>query len=80
MAFSYVVSIAAVPTTRNLKLNNDKPSVKDLLAQDAMDLKDSEELFDVGDGFIEGRMDFETLDYKPIISNPGHDPKTPGKP
>ncbi len=45
-----------------------------------MDLKDSEELFDVGDGFIERRMDFETLDYKPIISNPGHDPKSPGKP
>ena len=45
-----------------------------------MDLKDSEELFDVGDGFIEGRMDFQTLDYKPISSNPGHDPKSPGKP
>ncbi|GMY20087.1 Cyclin/Brf1 TBP-binding protein [Fagus crenata] len=80
LAFSYVLSISAVPTTRSLMSNKEDPSVKDLLAQGAMDLKDGEELLDVGEGFIEGRMDFETTDYKGIGANPEHEPKTPGKP
>ncbi|GMY20088.1 Cyclin/Brf1 TBP-binding protein [Fagus crenata] len=79
LAFSYVVSIAAVPTTRSLNTNKEDPSVQDQLAQDAMDLKDGEELFDVGEGFKEGRMDFETFDYKGAGPNHDHDPKPPGK-
>ncbi|KAK9986885.1 hypothetical protein SO802_031836 [Lithocarpus litseifolius] len=39
------------------------------------DLRDGEELF------VEGRiLEFETADYKGPGANPGHDPKTPGKP
>jgi hypothetical protein len=44
-----------------------------------MDLKDGEELFDVGEGFKEGRMDFEIFDYKGAGPNHDHDPKPPGK-
>lgn len=47
--------------------------------QEAMDLRDGEEVFDVGERFIEGRMDFETSDYKGSGANQDHDPKPPGK-
>lgn len=47
--------------------------------QEAKDLRDGEEVFDVGERFIEGRTDFETSDYGHTGANPGHDPKTPGK-
>ncbi|KAK9986884.1 hypothetical protein SO802_031835 [Lithocarpus litseifolius] len=78
LSFSYVLSISAVPT-RSLKSKKDDPSVQHLLAQEAMDLRDGVEVFDVGERFIEGRMDFETSDYKGTGANQGHDPKTPGK-
>ncbi|KAK4581359.1 hypothetical protein RGQ29_024853 [Quercus rubra] len=79
LSFSYVLSISAVPTTRSLKTKKEDPSVQHLLAQEAKDLRDGEEVFDVGERFIEGRTDFETSDYGHTGANPGHDPKTPGK-
>ncbi|PKA58525.1 hypothetical protein AXF42_Ash008812 [Apostasia shenzhenica] len=33
-----------------------------------------------GEGFVEGRMDFETLDYTGSGANNRHDPRSPGKP
>jgi len=45
--------------------------------QDAIDLMDGEDLLDVGEGSIEGRMDWETVDYKEPRSNPIHSP--PGR-
>ncbi|XP_075637706.1 uncharacterized protein LOC142609868 [Castanea sativa] len=72
-------SISAVPTTRSLESKKEDPSVQHLLAQEAMDLRYGEEVFDVGERFIEGRMDFETSDYRPSGPNPEHDPKPPGK-
>uniref|UniRef100_A0A7N2R7M6 Uncharacterized protein n=1 Tax=Quercus lobata TaxID=97700 RepID=A0A7N2R7M6_QUELO len=79
LSFSYVLSISADPTTRSLKSKKEDQSVQHLLAQEAMDLRDGDEVFDVGERFIEGRMDFETSDYKGTGANPGHDPKPPGK-
>ncbi|KAK4581357.1 hypothetical protein RGQ29_024851 [Quercus rubra] len=71
LCFSFVVSTVS----GSIKTNKEDPSVavQDLQAQD---LSDGEELFDV-----EGRiLEFETADYKGTGANPGHDPKTPGKP
>ncbi|GLT70443.1 hypothetical protein SLA2020_425240 [Shorea laevis] len=79
LAFFYVLSTAAVPTTRSLKANKEEEAVHDLLAQDAMDLMDGEDLLGVGQGSVEGRMDFETADYKGAGANTGHEPKTPGR-
>ncbi|KAL4607173.1 hypothetical protein ACB092_09G155000 [Castanea dentata] len=79
LAFSSVLSISAVTTTRSLESKKEDPSVQHLLAQEAMDLRYGEEVFDVGERFIEGRMDFETSDYPGSRPNPDHDPKPPGK-
>ncbi|KAK7842995.1 hypothetical protein CFP56_013179 [Quercus suber] len=71
LCFSFVVSTVS----GSIKTNKEDQSVavQDLQAQD---LRDGEELFDV-----EGRiLEFETADYKGTGANPGHDPKTPGKP
>ncbi|KAK9986886.1 hypothetical protein SO802_031837 [Lithocarpus litseifolius] len=72
LCFTFVVSTVA----GSLKKNEEDPSaiaVQDLQAQD---LRDGDELFDVEGGILE----FETADYKGPGANPGHDPKTPGKP
>lgn len=44
-----------------------------------MDLMDGEDLLGVGQGSVEGRMDFETADYKDAGHNTDHEPKTPGR-
>ncbi|KAE8099771.1 hypothetical protein FH972_017725 [Carpinus fangiana] len=79
MAFSYVLSCAAVPSTRSLKSNEEGLTVQDLQAQDAMGLRDGGDLMDVGEGFVEGRMDLEIQDYKGAGANTDHEPKTPGR-
>jgi hypothetical protein len=47
--------------------------------QDAMGLRDGGDLMDVGEGFVEGRMDLEIQDYKGAGANTDHEPKTPGR-
>ncbi|XP_030925403.1 uncharacterized protein LOC115952382 [Quercus lobata] len=72
LAFTFVVSTVA----RSIKTNKEDPSAHAVQDLQAQDLRDGEELFDV-----EGRiLEFETADYKGPGANPGHDPKTPGKP
>ncbi|KAJ6757608.1 PROTEIN putative-RELATED [Salix koriyanagi] len=80
LALSSVLSSVAVPATRSLKSNEEIPSeVQELLPQDAVILTNGEMLIDVGKGYIEGRMDFESTDYPGTGANNHHDPKTPGK-
>ncbi|KAJ4721341.1 Transmembrane protein [Melia azedarach] len=79
LVFSYVLSSTA---TRVLRSENESPSqaqVQDLLAQEALELSDSEELLGVEQAYIEGRMDMETIDYVRTGPNKDHDPKTPGR-
>jgi hypothetical protein len=47
--------------------------------QDALGLRDGGDLMDVGEGFVEGRMDLEIQDYKGAGANKDHEPKTPGR-
>ncbi|CAK7341587.1 unnamed protein product [Dovyalis caffra] len=80
LAFSFVLSSVAVPATRSLKSNDEiPPAVQEILAQDAVDLTDGEMLLDVGEGYIEGRMDLGSTDYPGTGANNHHDPKTPGR-
>ncbi|KAJ4721347.1 putative Transmembrane protein [Melia azedarach] len=67
-----------------LKSENENPSqvqvqVQDLLAQEATEISDSEELLGVDQAYIEGRMDMESTDYPGTGANNHHDPKTPGR-
>uniref|UniRef100_A0A2P2KYM5 Uncharacterized protein n=1 Tax=Rhizophora mucronata TaxID=61149 RepID=A0A2P2KYM5_RHIMU len=76
---SHVLSSVTVLATRSLLSNEENPSsVQDFLPQDAADLSDGDELSDVGEGFIEGRMDMESTDYPGTGANNHHDPRTPG--
>ncbi|KAM0977676.1 hypothetical protein ACFX14_013725 [Malus domestica] len=71
LCFTYVLSsIAAAPTTRSRKI-----SKGDLPSQNLLD----EGVLDLGEGFVEGRMDLETNDYSGVGANPVHDPKPPGR-
>ncbi|KAL4607174.1 hypothetical protein ACB092_09G155100 [Castanea dentata] len=72
LGFTFVVSTVA----RSLKANKEDPAALGVQDLQAQDLRDGEELFDV-----KGRiLEFETADYRDPKPNPGHDPKTPGKP
>ncbi|KAJ4721346.1 Calcium-transporting ATPase 9, plasma membrane-type-like protein [Melia azedarach] len=80
LGFSYVLS----STATILKSENENPSqvqvqVQDLLAQEATEISDSEELLGVDQAYIEGRMDMESTDYPGTGANNHHDPKTPGR-
>uniref|UniRef100_A0A6N2KUS7 Uncharacterized protein n=1 Tax=Salix viminalis TaxID=40686 RepID=A0A6N2KUS7_SALVM len=78
LALSFVRSPVAVPTTRSLRSNDEIP-VQDLLAQDAVDLSNGEMLvLDMGEGYVEGRMDLQSTDYPGTGANNRHNPKTPG--
>ncbi|KAF2288148.1 hypothetical protein GH714_004666 [Hevea brasiliensis] len=81
LGFSFVLSSLAVPSTRSLKSTEENPSsVQDFLTQDAMDLNLVEEqVLDLGEGYINGRMDLENTDYPGTGANNHHDPKTPGR-
>ncbi|KAL4607175.1 hypothetical protein ACB092_09G155200 [Castanea dentata] len=71
--FTFVVSTVAGRLINTKKEDPSAHLVQDLQAQD---LRDGKERFNV-----EGRiLEFETADYKGPGANPGHDPKTPGKP
>ncbi|KAI8562688.1 hypothetical protein RHMOL_Rhmol03G0054100 [Rhododendron molle] len=80
LGFSFVLSSAAVPTSRSLKSFRDDPSVQDLLAEGEMDMRIDGELSEV---FVEGRMDLEShteSDYPGTGANRNHDPKSPSPP
>ncbi|CAN6717147.1 unnamed protein product [Malus baccata var. baccata] len=69
LCFTYVFSsIAIAPTTRSQKINKE-----DLLSQNLLD----EGVLDLGEGFVEGRMELETNDYSGVGANPDHNPKPP---
>ncbi|KAB2607693.1 hypothetical protein D8674_010861 [Pyrus ussuriensis x Pyrus communis] len=71
LCFTHVLSsITAAPTTRSRKI-----SQEDLPSQNLLD----EGVLDLGEGFVEGRMDLETNDYSEVGANPVHDPKPPGR-
>ncbi|KAH9728673.1 hypothetical protein KPL70_009113 [Citrus sinensis] len=81
LGFSFVLSSTAVPATTGMaKSDNENPiQVQELLAQEAMEVSDSEELLGMEQGYIEGRMDMESTDYPGTGANNHHDPKTPGR-
>ncbi|KAJ7976458.1 Transmembrane protein [Quillaja saponaria] len=62
LCFSFLVSFAAVPVTRSL------------LSQSSIQTS----TVDLGQEFVEGRMDLESTDYPGTGANNNHDPKTPG--
>ncbi|KAM7500041.1 hypothetical protein LguiA_024455 [Lonicera macranthoides] len=72
LGFSYLLSLAAVPTSRSLKSIKDEIAVQELHIQDGMEMNGDGEMF-------EGRMMAETtVDYPGTGANNHHDPKTPG--
>ncbi|XAR69548.1 hypothetical protein NMG60_11001179 [Bertholletia excelsa] len=80
LGFSFIISSAAVPTSRRLKSLNDAPSVQDLLAQGEMDhMRKDGELAEAEELMIEGRMDLQSNDYPGTGANNHHDPKSPGR-
>ncbi|ESR56764.1 hypothetical protein CICLE_v10022756mg [Citrus x clementina] len=79
LGLSFVLSSTAVPATRMAKSDNDPVQVQELLAQEAMEVSDSEEVLGMEQGYIEGRMDMESTDYPGTGANNHHDPKTPGR-
>ncbi|KAJ7971978.1 putative Transmembrane protein [Quillaja saponaria] len=81
LGFILLISAAAVPTSRSL-LSNKEDSTVDLqtsLVQGALDLRNGEDMFDLREEFIEGRMDLESTDYPGTGANNHHDPKSPGR-
>ncbi|KAF9660633.1 hypothetical protein SADUNF_SadunfUnG0004000 [Salix dunnii] len=94
LALSFVRSPVAARTTGSLKSNDGTPLVvQDMLAQvippslppslsrwgDAVDLSNGEMLvLDMGEGYVEGRMDLQSTDYPGTGANNRHNPKTPG--
>ncbi|KAH7853412.1 hypothetical protein Vadar_002122 [Vaccinium darrowii] len=72
LGFSFVLSSAAVPTSRILKSFKEDPSVQGLLAQGEMDMRIDRELSQV-------YMELARHDYSPgdTGANRSHDPKTP---
>ncbi|KAE9599679.1 hypothetical protein Lal_00045946 [Lupinus albus] len=80
LIFSFVLSSAVVPTRRILLQKKDKSSIQTTLVQDASDIRNGEEIFDMTEELmVEGRMDFERNDYPGTGANNRHDPKTPGR-
>ncbi|RXH81623.1 hypothetical protein DVH24_035044 [Malus domestica] len=74
LCFTYVFSsIAIAPTTRIDHIGSQKINKEDLLSQNLLD----EGVLDLGEGFVEGRMELETNDYSGVGANPDHDPKPP---
>ncbi|KAK7336315.1 hypothetical protein VNO77_16852 [Canavalia gladiata] len=79
---SFLVFVAAVPSTRSSMLGKMDPLVQDHLAKEdvVMGLKNSQEPFDIKEGKVESRMMIYIADYPGTKPNPAHDPKSPGKP
>ncbi|KAK7301663.1 hypothetical protein RJT34_12533 [Clitoria ternatea] len=79
LVFSFVLSSAAVPTTRSLLLNKEKFSTQTTSIEGSEDFRNGEEVLDMGVEFmVEGRVDLESNDYPGTGANNRHDPKTPG--
>ncbi|PON74944.1 Transmembrane protein [Parasponia andersonii] len=76
LSYILITSSSATPTTRSFmkESNKEKPLFHEYLTTQ----EDGEKL-EIGEGFIEGRMDFEKTDYSGVGANPEHDPKPPGK-
>ena len=50
-----------------------------MFLQDIVDLSNGEMLvLDMGEGYVEGRMDLQSTDYPGTGANNRHNPKTPG--
>ncbi|KAG5041912.1 hypothetical protein AAZX31_03G006900 [Glycine max] len=83
LVFSFVLSSAALQTTRRLLPNKEKPptQITSDKFQGVEELKNGEEMFDMAEEFmVERRIDLESNDYPGTGANNRHDPKTPGGP
>ncbi|KAG6596972.1 hypothetical protein SDJN02_09627 [Cucurbita argyrosperma subsp. argyrosperma] len=79
LAFAFLISSTAVPTTRVLQSNFDDPSAQPSVFQDWRDLEISGEdsLEFVDERLSEGRVVLENNDYPGTGANNHHDPKSP---
>ncbi|KAG5053635.1 hypothetical protein GLYMA_03G007400v4 [Glycine max] len=83
LVFSFVLSSAALQTTRRLLPNKEKTptQITSDKFQGVEELKNGEEMFDMAEEFmVERRIDLESNDYPGTGANNRHDPKTPGGP
>ncbi|KAG4912780.1 hypothetical protein AAZX31_19G106200 [Glycine max] len=81
LVFSFVVSSAALQTTRRLLPNKEKLSTQITSDKGVEELRNGEEMLDMAEEFmVEGRIDLESNDYPGTGANNRHDPKTPGGP
>ncbi|KAJ7971968.1 putative Transmembrane protein [Quillaja saponaria] len=87
IGLSCIFFAASVPATRSQLISNmeDPPAVQHQPShQDAVDLKADDDFFELEEGLLKGRMIVELADYPEPGANrghqPGHQPKTPGKP
>ncbi|RDX60127.1 hypothetical protein CR513_61762, partial [Mucuna pruriens] len=69
-----------VTYTMNLKIDA-KGKITSKAHEDlVVDLRNREELFDMKESLVEGRMIMDIADYPPTGPNHSHTPKSPGKP
>ncbi|ESW33892.1 hypothetical protein PHAVU_001G106900 [Phaseolus vulgaris] len=78
LAFSFVISSAAVKTRRLLP-NKENISTQISSDKGVEKLGSGEEMFDLAEE-LERRIDLENNDYPGTGANNRHDPKTPGTP
>ncbi|XP_054802365.1 uncharacterized protein LOC129306059 [Prosopis cineraria] len=79
LGFSFAVSSVAVPASRSLRSNGEEFSRLSTQATPAQGLRNGEEMIEMGEEVIEGRMDLESTDYPGTGANNRHDPRTPGR-
>ncbi|KAK7266979.1 hypothetical protein RIF29_19641 [Crotalaria pallida] len=76
--FSFVLSSAAVPTTRSLLSNTEKSSFQATLVEGALEFRNERKMLVVEEELmVKERMVLESSDYPGTGANNRHDPKTP---
>ncbi|KAF4350089.1 hypothetical protein CsatB_026835 [Cannabis sativa] len=76
--FSYVLTLSSATSRRLIKNSNQGTSmVHEYLKAPHQIMKVDNNNIEIGEEFIEGRMDFEKSDYSGVGANPEHDPKPP---